>query len=147
RPGGPLPFGDNANRSPGKAVVEQVRLLHHVRPGKATLRDYDFRKPAFTLEGKATPEAPAPENKYEQDRYDAGSFLVLGTGGGTPVADDKGVYRRVEKHGTDLATQTLQALRADRRQVAFNTNVIDLAPGEIFSIEGHHHPEVQSGKL
>ncbi|MFT3771550.1 MAG: type VI secretion system tip protein TssI/VgrG [Minicystis sp.] len=147
RPGLPIPFGDNANRSAQRELVEDVRLLHQVRPGAATFRDYDFRKPQYPLYGKS-PSAPAPEDKYEQYHYDAGAFLVESPrGGDTPVADDKGVYRREEKHGTELATRVLASHRADKRTVAFNTNVIDLAPGVIFAVDGHPHPEIQSAKL
>jgi len=90
----PLSFVDNPNEAAQKEFLSQLRLAHEVRPGAHVLRDYDFRNPAFKLLGEA-PEAPAPENKYEQYRYMPGAFLVEGSkgGGGTPVADDKGKAR------------------------------------------------------
>ncbi|APR79313.1 Hypothetical protein A7982_04660 [Minicystis rosea] len=144
----PIPFRDDVGAGASKPTMQDVRLVHQVRPGKVTLREHDFRKPAYPLFGRALPEAAAPENRYEQYRYDAGAFLSKSTGGAdTPVADRKGVYRPDEKHGNDLATRTLQAIRADKRVVAYSTNVVELAPGTLFKIEGHHHPELQSGTL
>jgi type VI secretion system secreted protein VgrG len=142
RPGPPIPYTDNPNQTAQKEYVQHVRLGHEVRPGASTYRDYDFRNPPYPLFGKATPKAPAPEDAYEQYRYDPGAFLVESAGGGTPFADDKGVYRRDEKYGTDLSTRVLGAIRADKRHVRFDANVVDLWAGRVFSIDQHPHPEL-----
>ncbi len=142
RPGGPILYTDNPNLIAQKEYVQHVRLGHEVRPGASTIRDYDFRNPPYALFGKAAPQAPAPEDKYEQYRYDPGAFLVLGSGGGTPVADDKGPYRRDQTYGDDLATRVLAATRADKRHVRFDANVVDLWAGRVFQIDQHPHPEL-----
>ena len=146
RPGPPIRYVDNPNQAAEMEFVSQVRLGHEVRPGASTIRDYDFRKPPFKLEGIAPP-APAPESTYEQYRYDQGGFLSLSTGGGTPFADDKGVYRDDPKYGTDLSTRVLASIRADKRVVHLETNVVDLPPGRIFTVDQHPHPEIGKGPL
>ncbi|AGP42302.1 hypothetical protein SCE1572_52070 [Sorangium cellulosum So0157-2] len=142
RPAPPIHFVDNPNRASEKEFVTAVRISCEVRPGAHTVRDYDFRNPAFRLFGEAR-KAPAPEDKYEHYHYDPGAFLVEGgKGGDTPTADDKGVARHDQKYGRDLAERSLLSARADRRSVSFDMNTIDLWPGQIFSIENHPHAEL-----
>ncbi|MCK6588550.1 MAG: phage late control D family protein [Polyangiaceae bacterium] len=129
RAGGPLPYVDNPNQESEKEFVSNVRLAHEVRPGAHTIRDHDFRKPTFALFGEA-PKAKGSEEKYEQYHYEPGSFLVeTGKGGGTPVADDKGVARHDQAFGKGRAERLLHGERMGRRAVSFDTNTIDLWPG------------------
>lgn len=138
----PIPYVDNPNREAEKEFLSAVRLGHDVKPGAYVIRDYDYRKPAFQLLANAPPAA-APENAYEQFHYGPGAFLKEEcAGGGTPVADDKGIARHEQKHGTDRATTGLQSLRADKRHISFETNTVDLFPGAIFTIENHLHPDL-----
>ena len=142
----PIHYVDNPSQAAEKEFVSHVRIAQEVRPGAHTIRDYDFRNPAFQLFGEAT-MAPSPEDKLEQYQYDPGSFLVEGAkGGDTPVADDKGVARYEQKYGNDLAERSLLSTRADKRSVAFDTNTIDLWPGQIFSVENHPNAELDVGK-
>ncbi|MDC0740691.1 type VI secretion system Vgr family protein [Polyangium mundeleinium] len=140
RPG--LVFTNNPNQQAEKECVKNVRLAREVRPGAFTMRDHDFRRPAFELFGKA-PNAEAPENRYEQYVYDPGTFLVDdGKGGDTPVADDKGVARYEQAYGQTRAEQMLHAERMGRKSVSFSTNVMDTQAGAVFSILGHPHSAV-----
>lgn len=143
RPGGPLPYVDNPNQEAEKEFVSGVRLLHTVRPGAHTIRDYDFRKPSFALFGEA-PKAQAPEDKYEQYHYEPGAFLIeTGTGGAnTPAADDKGSARHQQPFGQQRAGRMLGGTRADKRLVSFDTNTIDLWPGQVFCMSRHPHGEL-----
>lgn len=137
-----IKFVDNPNPESDEEYLSLVRLSHEVRPGALVLRDVDFRNPAYDLYGKAIP-AQAPEATYEQYRYAPGSFLIEGTGSGsTPVADAGMAFRHTERFGKDLAQKHLDALRADKRHVYFETNVVDLYPGAIFSILEHQHPDL-----
>lgn len=137
-----IKFVDNPNPESDKEFFSLVRLTHEVRPGAAMIRDWDFRNPSYSLFGQANPAA-APEQQYEQYLYAPGAFLVEGKGGGsTPVADAAGVYRHMEPYGNELAQKHLDALRADKLHVYFETNVVDLYPGAIFSIEEHLHPDL-----
>jgi type VI secretion system secreted protein VgrG len=148
RPGGPLPYVDNPNKEAEKELVSGVRLSHEVRPGARTLRDHDFRKPTFALFGEA-PKAKGLEEKLEQYAYEPGSFLVeTGKGGGTPAADDKGVARHDQAFGKARAKRLLHGERAGRRAVSFDTNTIDLWPGQVFSIDRHPHAAItESARL
>lgn len=143
-----LPFVDNPNEAAEKEFVTHVRFAHEVRPGASTIRDHDFRNPRLTLDGKA-PLVPAigPEAKLEQYRFEPGAFAALGTPGATPFADDKGAYRHDLVRGTDLSARVLASMRADRRDVRFETNVVDLDPGRVFRVEHHPHPDLAAGLL
>ncbi len=142
----PLPYVDNPTQSAEKEFVSHVRVAHEVRPGAHTIRDYDFRNPAFQLFGEAS-KAAAPEDKLEQYHYDPGSFLVEGAkGGDTPAADDKGIARYEQKYGKSLSERSLLSLRAEKRSVSFDTNTIDLWPGQIFSIDHHPNAELEVGQ-
>jgi type VI secretion system secreted protein VgrG len=146
RPGGGLPFVDNPNNAAEKEFVSGVLLSHDVRPGAHTIRDYDFRNPSFSLFGEA-PKAKAPEGRYEQYHYEPGAMLIeTGKGGGTPVADDRGVARYDQAFGKARSERLLHGERAGRRSVAFETNTIDLWPGQVFTIDGHPHAELGEGK-
>jgi type VI secretion system secreted protein VgrG len=65
-------------------------------------------------------------------------------GGATPVADDRGHARFEQKRGSESARLRLEALRADRRVVHFETNALDLLPGMVFQIAAH--PRADLGK-
>jgi len=148
RAGGAIHFVDNPNQAAEKEFITHVRLAHEVRPGAHVIRDYDFRNPNFPLYSEAA-KAPAPEDRYEQYHYKPGAFLIEpGKGGGTPVADDKGVARYDQTFGKTVAERRLAGERMGRRSVAFDSNVMDLYPGCIFQIEHHPHSELaESSKL
>ncbi|MDC0749256.1 type VI secretion system Vgr family protein [Polyangium mundeleinium] len=139
RSGPPIPYVDNPNEAAEKEFISRVRFGREVRPGAATFRDYDPRKPDLALFGKAEPTAGI-EGKMEQYHYDAGSFLVeTGKDEGTPNADDRGFARHDGKYGTALSTRVLEAERTGERMVSFAANTFDLAPGVIFSMGRHPH--------
>jgi type VI secretion system secreted protein VgrG len=135
-------YVDNPSQAAEMEFVTKVRLHHEVRPGAYTLRDYDFRNPAFSTLGEA-PKAGAPEERNEQYHYHPGSVLVEGgKSGNTPAADDKGVARYEQKYAKDRATRSLEADRTGKRGIGFDTNAIDLWPGIVFGIEHHPHAEL-----
>ncbi|WP_437989245.1 type VI secretion system Vgr family protein [Sorangium sp. So ce145] len=141
-----LRFVDSPNDAAESEYVTEVTITHEVEPGATTIRDYDFRNPAFPLFGEA-PKAPAPEDKYEQYHYQPGAFLIEGQrGGGTPAADDKGVARHDQSYGKALAERALDGRRALKRTVTFETNALDLSPGAVFSIDNHPHAAFAAGK-
>ncbi len=142
RAGAPVPYEPNPTQAAEREFVSQVHLVHEVRPGAYTIRDHDFRKPSFTLLGEA-PKAEAPESRYEHYHYTPGGFFVeAGGGGGTPVADDKGTARHDQPTGQKRATRALEAARADRAGVMFESNLHDLYPGSVFAVTHHPHPEL-----
>src|SRR5262249_50293369 len=115
------------------------------RPGAHVIRDVDFRRPAYALMGEA-PKAGTSEDRYEQYHYRPGAFRIEpGQGGDTPSADDRGIARHDESFGDGRAGRNRHSNRMGQRTVMFDTNVIDLRPGTVFSIDGTAHPEA-SGK-
>ncbi len=141
-----LPYFDNMTQSAEREFVTRVRIAHDVRAGKATLRDYDHRRPAHLLYGKAQ-DGKTDEARYEQFHYQPGGFLVQGgRGGGTPAADDKAVARHEDAEGKDRAERLLAANREGARVVSFETNCVDIAPGRIVTFQHHPHGWLKEGE-
>ncbi|HSN96741.1 MAG TPA: type VI secretion system tip protein TssI/VgrG, partial [Candidatus Nanopelagicales bacterium] len=145
RAGGTIRYVDSPSEAAEQEYISRVRLSHEVRPGAHIIRDHDFRNPAFQLLGEA-PKAGGPEDRYEQFHYQPGATLIeTGKGGGTPFADDKGVARYDQSFAHGRADRALGGDRAGRRAIAIDTNCVDLAPGVVFSIDNHPHPEINEG--
>jgi type VI secretion system secreted protein VgrG len=141
-----LPYVDNPNKAAQQEYATNVRMGREVRPGAHLVRDYDPRKPDFELFTEA-PKAEGLEARYEQYYYDAGSMYVeTGKPEKTPVADDKGLARHDPKYGTELATRDLEGERVGIRDVAFDANTFDVAPGTVLSIGRHPHPQISDGR-
>ncbi|MRG97576.1 type VI secretion system Vgr family protein [Polyangium spumosum] len=147
-PRSPLTFDDSPNRTAPKEYVTAVQMSHHVRPGAYVLRDHDFRRPDFTIQGEA-PRAKDPEHRYEQFHFRPGALLVEDTKGAsaTPAADDKGITRRDEGFGATRATQSLQAERHEKRVITYATNSMILSPGVVFVIQDHPHQGLAKQRL
>lgn len=143
-----LPFRD----SPGQAqaarleYVTAVRLHEEVKPTRHIVRDFDYRRPRFRLEGSSDAQGAA-HALMEQYHYLPGAALAeVGEAAGTPSADDKGMARHSDKVGQALADRSLQASRGPRRVVRLVTSAIDLAPGVIFSLADHPRGELGPGQ-
>ncbi|MEM6789841.1 MAG: type VI secretion system tip protein TssI/VgrG [Myxococcota bacterium] len=137
----PLAFVDDPTAAGVREFVIDVRTTREVRPGRHTIRDFDYRSPAFELVG-ASPKMP-PEDHLEQYVYAPGSMSIEGgSGGATPVADDKSVMRSDQEYGKEKAERHLMGARMGREKVFFTTNTIDLWPGAVATIEDHPHADV-----
>jgi len=143
RAGDPLPWADKPQESAAAEWVSRVVVGYSVRPGDYKIRDFDFRrKPDFELFGKAEP-TKAPEDHYEpgdMKRVDPPD----GSGGGTPVADDKGKVRHSMKAAETMAKRRLRGERFGRRIVRFETNCNDLHPGAIIKIDDHPRDDLSA---
>jgi type VI secretion system secreted protein VgrG len=142
RAGGNIRYVDRPSQASEQEYVTAVRFSREVRPGKYAIRDYEFRNPDFALFGYS-------EGKHgiEHFHFDQAAFLVeSGKGGGTPVADDRGVARHDAKYGTELAERSLYGERVGIKAVAFEANTFDLAPGSVFSMAAHPHPELSTSR-
>ena len=141
RAGGPIAYLDHVDSQAHRDLVTKVRVSREIRPGAVTLRDFEFRgRLDYPLFGKSTPAAGV-EAALEQYRYVPGAFLNEGKPGAEHAALAE------QKEGTALAVRTLEAARAMKEVVSFSTNVVDLAPGEIFSITGHPKTEISAPHL
>ncbi|HZX00604.1 MAG TPA: type VI secretion system tip protein TssI/VgrG, partial [Bacilli bacterium] len=131
----PLIYVDSPNERTSHAHATRLFIANKVRPKAVTLRDHDFRRPAYPLTAQArSPEAEA-STRREHYRYQPGAFLVSDAGrasGAAAPAD-----RHDDRHGAALATRALGRARSGRHLIRFETNAADLRPGTIVTIEGH----------
>ncbi|MFO0761386.1 MAG: type VI secretion system tip protein TssI/VgrG [Byssovorax sp.] len=65
---------------------------------------------------------------------------------GNLVGDDRGMARFSEKAGLAKAERRLEAARASRRQVTFESNAHDLKPGSVLSIGNHARSDLGADK-
>ncbi len=163
RLGDPIHYVEDPNQAAEMEFMTEVHIAHEVRHGAFTIRDYDFRKPAYPLFGEAStmggpeggppkpPQAAKPEGRYERYHYSPGAFLIEldknEAKGDTPVADEKGVARYDQPFGHGRAERSLAGARRGRRAVTFGTNAIDLMPGSVIAMGGHPHPDLDPSKL
>lgn len=137
-----LRYVDQPNQAAEEEFITSVRLAREVRPGAFRMRDHELRNPDFSLFAEA-PRVVGPEGRLEQYHFDQGAFLVeTGKGGGTPVADDKGIARHDLAYGQQLVARGLHADRVGDRSASFESNAFDLAPGGVFSMDGHPHADL-----
>ena len=96
-----------ASTSPRSSVGKKVR------PGRYTLRDHDYRRPAtYPLVASAGAKDPGVEQKLERYHYAPGAFLFASEWGeDTPFADDHGKVRADETLGAAIAQRRLDAKR------------------------------------
>lgn len=141
----PIAFAD----TPGAVDAEyitKVQVTRQVRSGKLTVRDHDFRRPAeYALAASAS--TSGVEEQLESFHYEPGAMLFESAGGvGTPVADDRGMFRADEAQGHRLAVHRLSAHREGAATITFQANVIDLGPGSVVRILHHPQREVADHK-
>jgi len=143
----PIAFRDEPQVA-DKEHVTAVRVGREVRPGKYTMRDHDYRRPAsYKLLATAAAPISGVEEKLERFHYTPGAFLFESDkGDDTPHADDKGKHRTDEGEGQTLAQKRLDAQRNDAQTATFETNAIDLAPGTVMTMHDHPHSALGSGK-
>lgn len=146
--GARVAYDANPTEAAQREFISQVRLTHNVKPGRVTVRDFDFRaKLDFGLYGSDAGAGEAPEKFYEHYRYEPGGFKAsTEPAGAAPVADDPLAYRHLRKEeGEPLASRVLRGLRQEAKVVTFVTNCMDLGPGMTFAIQGHPHPALGQG--
>src|SRR5262245_14306779 len=129
RGGGPIRFIDDPTlaKSAQHDYLTDIRVGNQVRPGKLTIRDFDFRRPGFALFGES-PAHSGIEARLEQYHYMPGAFLHEGhaRSNETPTADDKGTARHHHPSGHHLALKRLEGHRSSKQTIRFKTNALDL---------------------
>ncbi len=143
RPGPPIHYVPRPNPVADEDYVTAVSLGYRLSLSKVTLADYGFRKPELRLSAHAEAASPA-EKGFEQYLYAPDAFLVDEAPGGQKQ-DDKGTARHLPDEGKRRAERLLTAIRAERRRVELDTNAVDLAPGTVFHVHGHPHPDLGEG--
>lgn len=144
-PRAPLHFHDQPSLHDAEHVTN-VHIGRRVRPGKYTVRDLDYRRPAFNLASSST-GGTSNEEALERFHYAPGAFLNESTKGeSTPIADDKGKYRPDESDATAQTKRRLEAKRASAKQISFKTGALDLAPGVVMTMLDHPKSELGPGQ-
>jgi type VI secretion system secreted protein VgrG len=147
RIGTPLAFVDDSSlaRSSRAEFVTAVCVHEESRPGRVTLRDYDFSRARTALFARFESDR-SEELAHEQYLFAPGASLSEGSAAGsllaTPVADDLGTARFREARLAARAKLEIEALHADRKVVRFETSAADLAPGVVFRIANHPRPDL-----
>jgi len=146
-----LRHADNPNESTEHEFITKVTLTQQVKPGRFTVRDFDFRNRLdYQLFSEARAQT-ATEVPYEHYSYEPGAFWYepgeARERGDTPVADDKGVARTSEREGQKRVTRYLDGERRARRMVSFEVNVVDLSPGTLMTIDAHPRRDIAGKKL
>jgi type VI secretion system secreted protein VgrG len=141
-----IAFLDQPTAASQREHVTAVRIGRRVRPGKYTMRDVDYRRPATYQLMTSAAEPAGVEEKLERFHYTPGAFLFdSDKGESTPFADDRGRHRADEGEGGKLAKKRLAAKRGDALTSAFSTNALDLAPGVVMSMLNHPHRSLADG--
>ena len=132
-----LPFVYAPNQDARKEFVRNVKVSHRIRPGAASFRDYDFVRPDFHLLGDAE-KASKPEDFYELYRYTPAGLVK-----------DRREHPRVpgDPEGKLVADIDLAAARRGKRELQFDSNAYDLAPGLLFKVESHPRGDVSAGRF
>ncbi|AKI98694.1 type VI secretion system secreted protein VgrG [Archangium gephyra] len=114
-----LPF----RRSTGGVVQEdhvlRFRRLQEVRPGKTSLRDFNFKKPGLPMEAQHEAEVDADLEVYDYP----GEYQDPGRGSSAK--------------GTTIARLRLEAWQAARMQAQGESDCERLAPGRLFTLQEH----------
>lgn len=123
----PLPAVDNPNMAGGQDYVSRVRVADEVRPGRYVAADYAFQQPRYELRAEATATGAASQGLhplYVHYHFEPGG---LHEGRGKELAMQQGI---------DVARHLL-AERGGARELRFETNATDLAPGTVVTIADH----------
>jgi type VI secretion system secreted protein VgrG len=114
-----LPF----RRSTGGVVQEdhvlQFRRTQEVRPGKTSLRDFNFKKPGLPMEAQSEAEVDADLEVYDYP----GEYQDPGRGS--------------TAKGTTIARLRLEAWQASRLQAQGESDCERMAPGRLFTLLEH----------
>ncbi len=144
----PIRFIDKPMVEKDHEFVTEVRVGQRTRPGKYTIFDHDYRRPAsYKLMGThATGEAF--EQRMERFHYVPGASLFRSEPrDATPIADDKGAARHDENEAKRIAQIRLEAKRAAARSATFRSNLIELRPGTVMRVIDHPRRELSKRLL
>ncbi|MBW2523931.1 MAG: type VI secretion system tip protein VgrG, partial [Deltaproteobacteria bacterium] len=138
RKGDAIAFVGDTEQWPEGPFVSNIRFGRQLRPGRFTIRDYDFRSsPDLKLLASVRTRVAA-EERYEMYHYAPGSFLCE-PGHSRRGGDGAKVN---EQLGQARAEVGLDAVRTGLRSLSFRSNVADLHPGTVFRVGGYPRREV-----
>ncbi|MBK8939857.1 MAG: type VI secretion system tip protein VgrG [Polyangiaceae bacterium] len=134
----PEPMTHSNEPDVGVRWATALRATRAVRPGKVTFADHDPRLANTPLlAGAKTGDHPV-EAQLEHFVYRPGAFKFVAEGHkDTPSADDRGRARTAPDEADRLASEAAFARATRSQRFAFDTNWLDVLPGERTTIQGH----------
>lgn len=115
----PLLTYDETSAVRNREHVTQMAISETIRPGKVSLRDFNFHRPGESMEVDAHAGADV-----DLEIYDYPGEYQMPTEGG-PEA------------GRSMAKIRLEALQASRRRGSGRSDCVRMHPGHIFALAGH----------
>ncbi|MDC0720491.1 type VI secretion system tip protein TssI/VgrG [Nannocystis bainbridge] len=109
--------------------VSGLRLVERVRPGKVSLRDFNFHKPTQKTEADASGKRDVDLEVYDYP----GEFQDPSAGG--------------PHQGQALAKIRLEELQLMRRQASGASDCMRLVPGHVFAVEGHRRADLNGPRV
>lgn len=109
--------------------VSALRLVERVRPGKVSLRDFNFHKPTQKTEADASAKRDTDLEVYDYP----GEFQDPSAGG--------------PHQGQSMAKIRLEELQVLRRQASGTSDCMRLVPGHMFTVEGHHRADLNGARV
>ncbi|WAS91536.1 type VI secretion system tip protein VgrG [Nannocystis punicea] len=106
-----------------------LRLVERVRPGKVSLRDFNFHKPMESMEADASAKRDADLEFYDYP----GEF------------QDPGAAQPHE--GRSIAKVRLEELQVTRRQASGSSDCMRLVPGHWFTVAGHSRADLNGARM
>ncbi len=133
-----LPLEHTNEPTSGVRYASGFRASRAVRAGKVTFADHDARLPNQPLLGQSKTGDHPVEAQLEHFVYTPGAFKFGGDGPkDTPVADDRGRTRTDPEQAKRIADETAHAKVARSQRFSFESNFLDLMPGQRVTINRH----------
>lgn len=122
----------------GARYATGFRARRAVRPGMITVADHDPRMPNKPLTAVARTGDHAIESKLEHFVYRPGAFKFVAEGHkDTPSADDRGRARTSPDEADRIASETASARASRSQRFSFESNLLDIVPGQRAVLQGH----------
>ncbi|MFO0549044.1 MAG: type VI secretion system tip protein TssI/VgrG [Polyangiaceae bacterium] len=122
----------------GDKYATGFRASRAVRPGKVTYADHDPRLANMPLTSEASTGDHPVESQLEHFVYSPGAFKFVSDGPrDTPHADDRGRARTDPNEGKRIADERAHARKARSQRFSFESNLLDLVPGQVAKIQRH----------
>ncbi|HTJ80781.1 MAG TPA: type VI secretion system tip protein TssI/VgrG, partial [Polyangiaceae bacterium] len=133
-----LPLEHVNEPTSGQRFASGFRASRAVRPGKVTFADHDPRMANQPLLGTSKTGDHPVEAQLEHFVYKPGGFKFGGGGPkDTPHADDRGRTRTDPAEAKRIADEAAHARVARSQRFSFESNFLDLMPGQRVSIHRH----------
>ncbi|MSP25816.1 MAG: type VI secretion system tip protein VgrG, partial [Myxococcales bacterium] len=146
----PLVYRGTSDAVGREPYVRDLRIVEGMRPGRVVLGGHDYWASRDLRVAAVASVQSEREQKHELYEFAPKAFVVEGyasgatPGAGAPnaAAPSPGGARLVPEAGERAARIALERARTGKRRVTFRTNVLELEPGAVFTLDGHPRAEL-----